>query len=99
ELPHSLRDQAESLRQMLCLRELARHYLLKGYQVIRRILLEWDRRLGLDGGVFFLSRADLESDLHQAELATRSSRTRRRRRFALSLPAPEVLFSDDLEAI
>src|SRR5262249_38058465 len=47
--------QVERLRTYLGLREAAKHYLLMGYAVIRRALVELDRRYGLNGGVFFLT--------------------------------------------
>ena len=99
QLPPTLAVRADALRQMLALRELARHYLLRGYQVIRQILLEWDRRLDLDGGIFHLSLEDLEHRTSSSDLAGRSSRIRRCRRLTLGLPVPPTLFSDDLEAI
>ena len=56
------RDQfagrVERLRTYLGLREAAKHYLLLGYAVIRRALVELDRRFGLHGGIFFLTPAE-----------------------------------------
>ena len=42
----------ERLHTYLGLRETGKHYLMRGYAVIRQTLLELDRRFGLDGGIF-----------------------------------------------
>ncbi|MBN9520728.1 hypothetical protein J0H58_19785 [bacterium] len=91
----------ERLRTYLGLREAAKHYLLMGYAVIRRALVEIDRRYSLRGGVFYLLpdelpllRADCFTDLSPLIAARR-----KRRQVELSLEVPPVLFSDDLEAI
>jgi pyruvate,water dikinase len=80
--------------------------LLRGYALIRRALIEFDRRFKLDGGIFYLMLDDLprliasqnDARLHD-ELQDLIVARRRRRALALSLPVPQVLFSDDLEAI
>ncbi len=41
------------------LRETAKHYLMKGYALIRRILVEMDRRYELEGGIFYLTPEEL----------------------------------------
>lgn len=88
-----------SLRTYLGLRESAKHYLMKGYALIRRILVELDRRHGLEGGIFFLLPDELIL-LEKGENLRPIIDNRRQRRFiALSLEVPSVLFSDDLEAI
>ncbi len=94
---------ATNLRVLLGLREAAKHYFLLGYAVMRRALVELDRRHKLNGGIFYLTH-----DLMQDELlllvaggdlgATIASR-KRERQLALSLVVPAVLFSDDLDAI
>ncbi len=98
-VPPAIKDQVATLRHMLALRELARHYLLKGFSIIRRILLALDQLLGLQGGIFYLELEDLGGRVPRSELRMQSRQTRRRRRQALGLPMPAVLFSDDLEAI
>jgi pyruvate,water dikinase len=90
----------ERLRTYLGLREAAKHYLLLGYAVIRRALVEFDRRYRLRGGVFFLLPDELK-DLRTTgtDLSPRIAQRRKRRQAELSLEVPPVLFSDDLEAI
>lgn len=91
--------QVQRLRTYLGLREAGKHYLLMGYAVIRRALLELDRRFGLNGGIFFLTPSDLPELLRGADLSAKVAAARRRRQTELSLEVPPVLFSDDLEAI
>ncbi len=63
-LPASVRRQAdgwvERLRTYLGLREAGKHYWLLGMAVIRRYLVELDARFKLNGGVFFLTLAELD---------------------------------------
>jgi pyruvate,water dikinase len=98
-----LRDQfckhVERLRTYLGLREAGKHYLLMGYAVIRRALVELDRRFGLNGGIFFLTPGDLTDLLAGKDMSGPIAASRKRRQTELSLEVPPVLFSDDLEAI
>jgi pyruvate,water dikinase len=91
--------QAKALHTYLGLRETAKHYLMKGYALIRQVLLELDRRFSLKGGIFYLTQEDLPRLLAGEDLRAIIAERRRRRAIALSLEAPAVLFSDDLEAI
>src|SRR5205085_7083753 len=56
-------DRAQShfamLQTFLGLRETAKHYLMQGYNQIRRILVEVDRRYQLNGGIFYLVPEEL----------------------------------------
>ncbi len=94
-----LGPEVKALRTYLGLRETAKHHLLRGYALIRRILVELDRRFDLQGGVFFLTPDELPRLGAGEDLADLIARRRRRRAAALSLEVPPVLFSDDLEAI
>src|SRR5262249_1708455 len=91
--------EVHRLRTFLGLRETAKHYLMQGYALIRRLLVEWDQRAGLQGGIFFLTLDELPRLRDGAELAAVIAQRQRRRTLALSLEVPPVLFSDDLEAI
>ena len=94
-----LESEWQSLRTFMSLRETAKHHLMKGYALIRRILVELDRRYELHGGIFFLTPGELP-ELHRREHVLQLIAERRRRReIALSLELPQVLFSDDLEAL
>jgi pyruvate,water dikinase len=97
----ALEGEVQTLLTYLALRESAKHYLMQGYAIIRQTLVELDRRFQLDGGIFFLTPQEL-TDLgrkSREEIAKLIEQRRRRRDLALSLPVPQVLFSDDLEAI
>jgi pyruvate,water dikinase len=91
--------QVERLRTFLGLREAAKHYLLMGYAVIRRALVELDRRFGLNGGIFFLTPADFSDLLAGKDLSAKIAAARKRRQAELSLEVPPVLFSDELDVI
>jgi rifampicin phosphotransferase len=96
--------ELQTLHRYLGLREAAKHYLLRGYVLIRRVLVELDRRHQLDGGIFFLLPEELPrliaGDRGEREALVAASAIRKQRRaVALSLPVPQVIFSDNLEAI
>ncbi len=101
----ALEAEALALQEYMGLRESAKHYLMMGYALIRRSLVELDRRYDLQGGIFYLTPDELATLIQKpegmadVELVEQISRRRRRRLLALSLPVPPVLFSDDLDAI
>jgi len=107
-------EDVRTLHEYLRLRETAKHQLMRGYALLRRYLAEMDRRLELNGGIFFLTPGELPeviarkpganasapgADASGSPLGELMRQRRRRREVALSLPAPQVLFSDNLEAI
>lgn len=94
-----LEQQVTALQTYLGLRETAKHHLMRGYAIIRRLLLELDQRWNLDGGIFFLLPEELPSVSTGTDVRELIQDRRRRREIALSLDVPMVLFSDDLEAI
>jgi pyruvate,water dikinase len=94
----ALDPEVQILHTSLALRETAKHYLLHGFDLMRRVLLEIDRRHRLHGGVFYLTPEELPR-LGGEDLAGVITQRRRRRTLCLSLEAPPVLFSDDLEAL
>src|SRR5262249_2600718 len=54
-----LEQHLQMLHTHLALRETGKHHLMRGYALIRRILVELDRRCRLDGGIFFLTLEEL----------------------------------------
>jgi pyruvate,water dikinase len=94
-----LEPELERLHTYLGLRETAKHYLMKGYALIRRFLVELDRRYHLDGGIFCLIPEELPRLVAGEDLSALIEQRRHRRTILLSLEVPQVLFSDDLEAI
>src|SRR5262249_60654124 len=89
-----LEPELKSLRKYLSLRETGKHYLMKGYALIRRILVELDRRHHLDGGIFFLTPDELPRLARGDDLSPLIAERRRRREAALSLEGPQGLVSD-----
>ncbi len=94
------------LQSYMALRESAKHHLMRGYALIRRALVELDRRYQLDGGIFFLNLRDLgelveptNTAMGRGEFLDLIAINRRNRVIALSLQVPTVIFSDDLEAL
>jgi phosphohistidine swiveling domain-containing protein len=103
KVPAALRPgldaDVKALHDYLGLRETAKHHMLRGYALIRRVLVELDHRHRLEGGIFFLLPEELPRLLKGEDLSGLIDERRRRRQAALSLEVPQVLFSDDLEAI
>ncbi len=91
--------EVQTLHTSLALRETAKHYLMLGYEQIRRVLVEIDRRHRLHGGIFYLTPEELPRLLAGEDLTDLIARRRRRRTVCLTLEAPPVLLSDDLQAI
>lgn len=95
----ALEQEVAQLHTYLALRETSKHYLMKGHALIRRILVELDRRHQLQGGVFYLTPQDLPRLAKGENLSELIEQRRRRREIALTWEVPQVLFSDDMGAI
>jgi len=95
----ALEPQVRALQTYLSLRETAKHYFMRGYALIRRALVELDKRHRLQGGIFYLTPDELPGLTAGQDLTKVIAERRRRRMIALSLELPPVIFSDDLEAI
>jgi len=95
----ALEKELKNLHDFLGLRETAKHHLMRGHALIRRILLELGRRHKLGEGIFYLAPEELSRLIAGEDLAMLIAQRRRRRSLALSLEVPAVLFSDDLQAI
>jgi phosphohistidine swiveling domain-containing protein len=98
-LQKMVKAEVDSLHLYFELRETAKNYLLMGYALIRRVLVEIDRRYRLNGGVFYLTPDELPRLTKGEDLSALIAARRRRRAIVLTLEVPQVLFSDDLEAI
>jgi pyruvate,water dikinase len=95
----ALDPEVQILHTSLALRETAKHYLMHGYALLRATLLEIDRRHRLSGGVFYLTPEELPRLAGGEDFTGKIAERKRRRSVCLSLEAPPVLFSDDLEAL
>jgi len=93
------RVQFDRLRTYVGLRETAKHHFMRGYAYLRRLLVEMDRRFHLDGGIFYLLPEELPQLFAGADLRALIDQRRAERDALLRLPVPDVLFSDDLDAI
>lgn len=86
-------------REFVGLREAGKHYLLLGYALLRAALVELDRRLRLDGGLFYLEYDELPRLVAGEDFAVTIARRKKERKLLLGIVAPPVIFSDDLDAI
>lgn len=91
-------------RRFFPYRETGKHYWMMGAELVRQVLLELDRRLELNGGIWWLCVEELPAAIEKRTLKERPlaaviAERQRERELALSIPLPEVIFSDDLEAI
>jgi pyruvate,water dikinase len=98
-LQKMLKAELDALHVYLGLRETAKHYLMTGYALIRRLLVELDRRHDLNGGIFFLTQQELPRLCSGEDLSAVIAGRRRHRAIQLAIEVPQVLFSDDLETI
>lgn len=88
------------LHRLLGLREAGKHYMLKGYALIRRAIALLGERFKIGGDIFFLTVDELpQLETSLEKLKPLMAERKKQRDTLLSLPAPQVLFSDDLEAI
>jgi pyruvate,water dikinase len=94
-----LLEEVRSLHTCVALRETAKHHLMYGHALIRRVLVEMDRRGRLQGGIFFLLPEELPRLLAGEDLSAIIAQRRRRRAVALGLEVPQVIYSDELEVI
>ncbi|MCG3179533.1 MAG: Prodigiosin synthesizing transferase PigC [Phycisphaerae bacterium] len=93
-------DEMKTAQELLPYRETGKFHLMRGYEAIRAVLLELDRRWELDGGVFFLHLDELskfESD--RSALAEQIRKRKVRWQSAKKLTMPEVIDSHDLEEL
>jgi pyruvate,water dikinase len=95
----TLEPLVRKMQTYMSLRQTGKHYFMLGYALIRRALVELDRRYHLGGGIFYLTPEELPRLVAGEDLAPLIDQRRRRRAAALTLELPPVIFSDDLEAI
>lgn len=95
----ALEQQITAMQTHLSLRETAKHYLMLGYALIRRFLVELGKRFDLGEDVFFLTPDELPHLIAGKHLTDLIQKRKRRREIVLAMELPQVLFSDDLDAI
>jgi pyruvate,water dikinase len=94
-----LEKDLRSAHTFLSLRETGKHYMMYGYALIRRCLVELDRRFKLESGIFFLTPDELPKLAAGEDLSELIAKRKRHREMALAIDVPQVIFSDDLDAI
>ena len=98
-----LRKQIESeldfTRRYMPFRETAKFYLMLGYEQIRRVLLELDRRYQLDGGIFYLVPDELRQLVNGEVFNDVIIARKRTRELMLQIEVPDVIFSDSLDQV
>ena len=100
----AFRERIERARELLPWREAWKHEWMRGFELVRRILLELDRRLGLEGQVFHVEVSELEDialgtgaiDPSRRELI---ARRRAMDRVARSCDLPDAVGLADLERL
>ena len=93
-------DLAREAQALLPYREIGKHYLLMGYEVVRTAIMELARRWALGGDVFFLQLSELphyesDSERLKKEIAKRKIRWQSARRLDL----PDVIDSREVESL
>ncbi|MCH8295748.1 hypothetical protein IH992_32110, partial [Candidatus Poribacteria bacterium] len=86
-------------RQYMPFRETAKFYLMLGYELIRKALLELDRRYQLDGGIFYLTPDELSSLTKGEDLQSVIAERKMKRKQLLQIELPDVIYSDSLNRI
>ena len=80
-------------------RESAKFYLMLGYELTRKALLELDRRYQLDGGIFYLVPDELERLIEGEDLQLTIVERKTTRSRLLKIELPDVIYSDILNRI
>jgi phosphoenolpyruvate synthase/pyruvate phosphate dikinase/rhodanese-related sulfurtransferase len=93
-----LRLAVERAARFQVLKEEAKHHVLRHFTLLRRVLVELDSRLGLEGGIFYLTAAEVarlgeSSFLVEARDLIRQRRAERQSFAVVSLP-PKLSASD-----
>ncbi|NLF30772.1 MAG: hypothetical protein GX591_07790, partial [Planctomycetes bacterium] len=99
-----LRDRvvslAEEAQRLLPYREAGKDELLRGYELIRRVLLELGRRWSLGDDVFFLRRDELaDFEMRREVLLAKVAREKVRWKAMQRLDLPDVIDSRDMDAL
>jgi len=91
--------ELEFTQRYMPFRETAKFYIMLGYELIRKSLLELDRRFNLNGDIFYLTPEELPLLTEGQSWDNIISQRKHRREQWLKIDLPEVIFSDALEEI
>ena len=89
----------ELTQRYMPFRESAKFYLMLGYELIRKALLELDRRYQLDGGIFYLMPDELDQLIQGEDLQSVIAKRKTTRSRLLKIEVPDVIYSDILNRI
>ena len=95
----NIEQELEYTQRYMPFRETAKFYIMLGYELIRKGLLEISRRYELDDDIFHLTPDELPSLVEGRQLSDRIAQRKKRRQQLLKIPLPEVIFSDALDEI
>ncbi len=94
-----INDALNLTQRYMPFRETAKFYLMFGYELIRKALLELDRRYQLDGGVFYLVPDELNRLIEGEDLQSLIEERKTTRSRLLKIEVPDVVYSDILNRI
>jgi pyruvate,water dikinase len=80
-------------------RETAKFYLMLGYELIRKALLELDRRYQLNGDIFYLVPDELNRLIEGEDLQSMIANRKTTRSQLLKIELPDVIYSDILNRV
>ena len=87
------------IQRYMPFREGAKFYLMLGYELIRKALLELDRRYQLDGGIFYLVPDELDRLIQGEDLQSMIAERKTTRSRLLKIELPDVIYSDILNRV
>ena len=94
-----IQQELQYTQRYMPFRETAKFYLMLGYELIRDALLELGRRFSVQDGIFYLHQEELPALLEGQRFDEVIAARTWRRDQLLAIEVPDVLFSDNLEAI
>ena len=98
-LRKQIERELDFTRRYMPFRETAKFYLMLGYEQIRRVLLELDRRYQLNGGIFYLVPDELRQLVNGEVFNDVIIARKTKRELMLQIEVPDVIFSDALDQI
>ena len=95
-----IEEVAREAQALLPYREIGKHYLLMGYELIRTAIMELGRRWRLGDDIFFLHLDEMEGfESNSAALVKEIARRKIRWQSALRLDHPDVINSAELDRL
>ena len=86
-------------RRYMPFRETAKFYLMLGYELIRKTLIELDSRYKLSGDIFYLLPDELEGLIKGEKYNDLIDKRKEERKKLIQIPLHDVIFSDALNCI